>query len=133
MPDKVFQVVVNFGQQVPTKEALIVAPSEDEAKQLVTEKLDSMAPSDGALPSHIIEVEEMTPDYIETLYLSSVETDSPFYGQVDWQDVPKRIVDILLPKTSLDLEAARSNIRLMRAGKPPIAIQKSPIITKDTL
>ncbi len=121
--DKVFQVVVDYGGQSPTKEALIVAESSDAVKDLVSTKLAEEWGGADKVAGHTLEVEEMTPDYIEATYLASVELDSPFYGQVDWTAIPQRIIDILLPQCDLDLEAAAANIKLMQNGKPPIAIE----------
>ena len=112
---KVFQVVVDFGQQVETKEALIVASDRDAALEAVAAKVSEGFPE--GVPGHSIECEELTPDYIATLYRSSVDHDSPFRGSVDWTGFPDRVLDVLLPQTDLkDFVKARADIEQMRAG-----------------
>ena len=115
MHPKVFQVVVDFGQQVPTKEALIVAATQDEAIAAVADKISEGFPE--GVPGHNVECEELTPDYLATLYRSSVDHDSPFRGTVDWTGFPDRVLDVLLPQTNLeDYKKARAEIEHMRAG-----------------
>lgn len=119
---RVFQVVIDYGGQSPTQEALIVAANEQAVDDAVASKL-SHDWGETTPASHKVEVEEMTPDFIEATYLASVETDSPFYGQVDWRDIPQVVIDVLLPKCDLDHASALANIKLMRSGKPPIGVE----------
>jgi hypothetical protein len=119
---RVFQVVIDYGGQSPTQEALIVALNEEAVNETVAGKI-AHDWGDTTPAGHTIEIEEMTPDFIEATYLASVETDSPFYGQVDWRDIPQVVVDVLLPKCDLDYAPALANIKLMRSGKRPIGVE----------
>ena len=92
---RVYQVVVKFEAAQPI-EALIVADSEAEAVEAVQARL-----AEENAPDHEYEVEEMTPDYIETMYLAATDPESPFGAigvNVDMSDIPKAVLDVLLPR-----------------------------------
>lgn len=115
---RVYQIIVKF-EAAQTIEALIVADTEDEAVQAVRQRL-----VEEHAPEHEYEVEEMTPDFIETMFLAATDPASPFAQigvNVDLSDIPAQVLDVLLPQCKggdeirafIEAGAKTPNIRLV--------------------
>ena len=101
---RVFQIVVHFPEGSPaSKEAILIADSQDDAIKSVSARLDEegmlVDPLSEAKPT--IEANEMTADYLETMYLAATDPDSPFTKaglKADLSVFPPAVLDVLCPQ-----------------------------------
>ena len=110
--NKVFQLVVQFADGNPNPiEAVVIADNRNDALLAASARL-----TEDNAPDHAIECSEMTPDYLETMYLSATDPDSPFTKagiSVDLSTISDRVLDVLCPQCE-DGEIIRAYVEASR-------------------